>query len=162
MYRNRAVGNQVTLSSAASASISSKPTKEEKDAVMDVLRWFAARKRAVIIVVTVALSLPLFFWPSVAARTAGVALMMGSFWIFGVVHLAVTSLLPAVLFPLLGIADSNATAASYFNDSMFLFFGGFLLAIAMVFYPISKYRKIIADISILTIRQSGTYIVEVS
>jgi len=47
------------------------------------------------------------------------------------VPLAVTSLLPVALFPLLGIMDGKSVSASYFNDVIFLFMGGFIIALAM-------------------------------
>jgi solute carrier family 13 (sodium-dependent dicarboxylate transporter), member 2/3/5 len=45
--------------------------------------------------------------------------------------LAVTSLLPIVLLPLTGALDLTATTSSYANPLVFLFLGGFLLALAM-------------------------------
>ncbi len=60
-----------------------------------------------------------------------VALLMAVWWITEVVPLAVTSLLPVALFPLFGIMDGRAVSATYFNDVIFLFMGGFLVALAM-------------------------------
>lgn len=68
--------------------------------------------------------------PKVTA-TFCVALLMAVWWITEAVPLAVTSLLPVVLFPLLGIMDGKLVAATYFNDVIFLFMGGFLVALAM-------------------------------
>lgn len=45
--------------------------------------------------------------------------------------LAVVSLLPIVLFPAFGILNTKATAMNYSNPIIFLFLGGFLLAIAV-------------------------------
>jgi sodium-dependent dicarboxylate transporter 2/3/5 len=64
-------------------------------------------------------------------NTLAVALLMAVWWIPGVIPLAVTSLLPVVLFPLLGIMDSKLVSATYFNNVIFLFMGGFLIALAM-------------------------------
>jgi len=60
-----------------------------------------------------------------------VALLMAVWWITEVVPLAITSLLPVALFPLFGILDGRAVSATYFNDVIFLFMGGFLVALAM-------------------------------
>jgi sodium-dependent dicarboxylate transporter 2/3/5 len=60
-----------------------------------------------------------------------VALLMAVWWITEVVPLAVTSLIPVALFPLFGIMDGRAVSATYFNDVIFLFMGGFLVALAM-------------------------------
>ncbi|MCB0588450.1 MAG: SLC13/DASS family transporter [Phaeodactylibacter sp.] len=68
--------------------------------------------------------------PEVTA-TLAVALLMALWWIAEVVPLAVTSLLPVVLFPALGIMDGKAVSITYFNHVIFLFLGGFLVALAI-------------------------------
>lgn len=65
------------------------------------------------------------------AAMAGVVLWMAIWWISETVPLAVTSLLPLVLFPLLGIAGTADTAFNYGKDIIFLFIGGFLLALGI-------------------------------
>jgi len=67
----------------------------------------------------------------VVAYTAGVAVLMAIWWMTEVIPLAVTALLPVALFPLLGIMKGKAVAATYFNHLIFLFIGGFLIALAM-------------------------------
>jgi solute carrier family 13 (sodium-dependent dicarboxylate transporter), member 2/3/5 len=64
-------------------------------------------------------------------RVLGVALWMIIWWLGEAVPIAATSLLPLVLFPLLGIATLPATAAPYANELIFLFLAGFLLAAAL-------------------------------
>jgi sodium-dependent dicarboxylate transporter 2/3/5 len=64
-------------------------------------------------------------------RTLAVALLMAIWWVTEVVPLAVTSLLPVVLFPVLGIMDGGAVSGEYFNHVIFLFIGGFIVALAM-------------------------------
>ena len=71
-------------------------------------------------------------------RTAGVALLMAAFWITEALPLAVTSLLPVVLFPLLGIMDGKAVSGLYFNHIIFLFIGGFMVALAMERWNLHK------------------------
>lgn len=68
--------------------------------------------------------------PAVTAMAA-VALWMAIWWLTEVVHLAVTSLLPFVLLPLLGIADSKTVAFQYMDPIIFLFIGGFIIAFAI-------------------------------
>jgi sodium-dependent dicarboxylate transporter 2/3/5 len=63
--------------------------------------------------------------------TAAVALLMAFWWITEAVPLAVTALLPMVLFPGLGIMDGREVAPVYFNHIIFLFLGGFFVALAM-------------------------------
>lgn len=66
-----------------------------------------------------------------AWTTAGVALLMISWWVSETVPIPVTALLPLICFPLLGILDMGAAAAPYANPVIFLFLGGFLLARAV-------------------------------
>jgi len=67
----------------------------------------------------------------VIAYMAGVAILMAIWWMTEVIPLAVTALLPVALFPLLGIMKGKAVAITYFNHIIFLFIGGFLMALAM-------------------------------
>lgn len=62
---------------------------------------------------------------------AAIALWMAIWWLTEVVHLAVTSLLPFVLLPLSGIADSKTVAFQYMDPIIFLFIGGFIIAFAI-------------------------------
>ncbi len=63
-----------------------------------------------------------------ARRTLGAATWMVLWWITECVPILATSLLPLVLFPVLGIATSSQAAAPYANELVFLFLAGFLLA----------------------------------
>src|SRR5690349_10752371 len=60
-----------------------------------------------------------------------VTIWIATWWISESVPLAVTSLLPIVLFPLLKVTDLNTTTSSYGHPLVFLYMGGFLLAIAI-------------------------------
>ncbi len=64
-------------------------------------------------------------------RTLAVAVLMACYWLTEALPMGVTALLPVVLLPLLGVMSPSATASEYMNDLMFMFIGGFLLAIAM-------------------------------
>ncbi|MEM9280952.1 MAG: SLC13 family permease [Verrucomicrobiota bacterium] len=68
--------------------------------------------------------------PSVS-RMAAVAALMAIWWITDALPLAATALVPLLLFPLLGIMTGKAVAPVYFNHIIFLFVGGFLIALAM-------------------------------
>ena len=63
---------------------------------------------------------------------------MAILWITEIVPLAATSLLPVVLFPLLGIMDGKDVSSTYFNHVIFLFIGGFLVALAMQRWNLHK------------------------
>ena len=68
--------------------------------------------------------------PLVGAMAA-VAALMSIWWMTEAVPLAVTSLLPLVLFPLLGLGDVRRTPPHYFNEIIVLYLGGFFIALAM-------------------------------
>ena len=64
-------------------------------------------------------------------RTLAVAVLMAYFWLTDAIPMSATALLPVVLLPFLGVMESRAIAPLYINDIIFLFIGGFLLAMAM-------------------------------
>ena len=66
-----------------------------------------------------------------AWTTAAVGVLMAVWWATEAVPIAITALLPIAVFPLLGIASIEDTAAPYANKVIFLFLGGFIVAFAM-------------------------------
>jgi len=62
---------------------------------------------------------------------AAIALWMVIWWITEALPLAATALLPVILFPLMGITKGKDITAAYMNSTIFLFLGGFILALAM-------------------------------
>jgi len=67
----------------------------------------------------------------VAQRTAAVVVLMAVWWMTEAIPIPATSLVPLVLFPALGILKPGEAAAPYANPVIFLFMGGFMLALAM-------------------------------
>lgn len=63
--------------------------------------------------------------------TAAIAIWMAFWWITEAVPLAVTALLPIILYPTFGVMSGKDVAPIYFNHIIFLFIGGFLVALAM-------------------------------
>jgi sodium-dependent dicarboxylate transporter 2/3/5 len=66
-----------------------------------------------------------------AWRTAAVGALMAVWWITEAIPIPVTSLLPLLIFPLVGVSDIGAAASPYANELIFLFMGGFMIALAM-------------------------------
>jgi sodium-dependent dicarboxylate transporter 2/3/5 len=66
-----------------------------------------------------------------AQRLAAVTLLMATWWISEALPIAATALLPIALFPLLGIMPTTQTTSAYANPMIYLFLGGFLIAMAM-------------------------------
>ncbi|KPJ61460.1 MAG: hypothetical protein AMJ46_01895 [Latescibacteria bacterium DG_63] len=68
---------------------------------------------------------------TISARMAAVAALMAIWWIGEAIPIAATALLPLALFPILGIMPASKVAPAYGNHIVFLFLGGFIIAIAM-------------------------------
>ncbi len=62
---------------------------------------------------------------------AAVASLMAVWWVTEALPLAATALLPLVLFPVLAIMPSSKTAAAYGEPMIFLFLGGFIIALGV-------------------------------
>jgi sodium-dependent dicarboxylate transporter 2/3/5 len=67
----------------------------------------------------------------VAQKMAAVALLMATWWMCESIPIPATSLLPIALFPLMGIMHTKAATAPYASHLIFLFMGGFIIALSM-------------------------------
>src|SRR5512134_3011770 len=86
------------------------------------------------------------------ATRATLAMMvwMAAWWMTEAVEIEVTSLLPIVAFPMLGIMPLGKTTANYGADVIYLFLGGFVLALAIQRWGLDR------RIAFLTLRLVGT------
>lgn len=71
-------------------------------------------------------------------KMAAVAVLMATLWITEAIPLAATALIPLILFPLLSLLPGEEIAGAYINSVIFLFLGGFLIAIAMETWGLHK------------------------
>lgn len=83
-------------------------------------------------------------------RLAAVATLMGIWWVTLAMPVAVTSLLPLALFPLLGIQSAKDVAESFLGDSSFLYLGGFIIALGIERWGLHH------RIALLTVAAVGT------
>ncbi|MCX2929346.1 DASS family sodium-coupled anion symporter [Mycobacterium sp. CVI_P3] len=86
-----------------------------------------------------------------AKVTAGIAVLMGMWWMTEAIPIPATALVPLVAFPVL-VDDMSVSGvgAYYGSDVIFLFMGGFLLALAMQRWNLHR------RIALLTVRAMGT------
>ncbi len=73
-----------------------------------------------------------------AWRTAAAAVWMAAWWMTEAAPVAVTALLPLVLFPLLTVSPMKETAAPYAHPMIYLFLGGFMIARAIEKWNLHK------------------------
>lgn len=66
-----------------------------------------------------------------APAMAAIVTLVAIWWIFEVIPIPATSLLPIVLLPLMGVMKVEDTTALYGDKAIFLFLGGFILALAL-------------------------------
>jgi len=83
-----------------------------------------------------------------ADKVIAVALWMIVWWITEAVSISVTALIPLTIFPLVGIMEIKKAAANYGSSTVFLFFGGFVLALALE--KVDLHKRIALNIVRLT------------
>ncbi len=88
---------------------------------------------------------------STAGRTtAAVAVLLAVWWMTEALPLPATALVPIVAFPLLGVLTAGEATAPYADPNIFLFMGGFMIALAMQRWDLHK------RIALLVVRAVGT------
>lgn len=92
-----------------------------------------------------------------AWRTAAVTLLMGIWWITEAIPISATALLPMVLFPILGVGSISEASSPYANPLIFLFMGGFVIALAMEKWSLHK-RIALRIVSMVGVKPSSIII----
>lgn len=98
----------------------------------------------------IVINLPFDLLSSNGDAVIAVALWMIVWWITDAVSISVTALLPLLLFPLLKIMPIAEVGANYGSPIIFLFFGGFVMALALE--KVNLHKRIALNI----IRITGT------
>ena len=84
--------------------------------------------------------------PSEAVAVLASTAWIATWWITEAIPIPATSLLPIILFPLTGAVEGSVTG-SYADNTIFLFLGGFFIAIAMEKWNL--HRRIALNIILL-------------
>lgn len=72
-----------------------------------------------------------YFFEPVHGKLLGIIVFLVTLWTNEALPLGAVSLLPIILFPAFDVLSTNAVSANYSKSIIFLFLGGFLLAIAV-------------------------------
>ncbi len=112
---------------------------------MCVLRKIGVMKKSIGLIVGIAAFLALLLipidptlLPPLARYAAAVTVLMAVFWITQPIPMEATALIPIVAFPLLGILTPAEACAPYADKVIFLFLGGFIIAMSMQRWGLHK------------------------
>lgn len=94
--------------------------------------------------------LPITIFNPMAHKVIALAIWMIIWWITETVAIPVTALLPMTVFPLIGVMDVKAATSYYASPIVYLFFGGFIIALALE--KVGLHRRIALNI----IKKTGT------
>ena len=84
-----------------------------------------------------------------AWQVLGLTLFMATWWISEALPLPVTALLPIAVLPLLGVVEMGAATEPYANPIIFLFMGGFAIALAVQRWDLHR------RMALMILRRSG-------
>lgn len=84
-----------------------------------------------LLAVITAVGMHLSGWDDKACWTGAVVMLCVVWWIFEPIPIPATSIIPLVVFPLVGVLSKEDVAKAYGNDLILLMLGGFMISVAM-------------------------------
>ncbi|ROL57633.1 SLC13/DASS family transporter [Bacteroidetes/Chlorobi group bacterium Naka2016] len=90
-------------------------------------KWFALS----LAIFTLLLIFPLVPSKPQISHMLAMIVLMGILWLTEALPIGITAMLPLVFFPVLNISNANQVSINYFNSTIFLFLGGFIISIAI-------------------------------
>lgn len=135
-YKNPEAEDLAAVLGAAPAEQHYKVQKDNKHDPDDHSRDFGMRQRVGLYLGPLAFLIMLLIptpggMTVEAQRVAAVTLLMAIWWVSEAIPIPATSLLPIMLFPLLGVMSTGEATEPYANHLIFLYMGGFIIALAM-------------------------------
>ncbi|XP_024939277.1 protein I'm not dead yet [Cephus cinctus] len=88
--------------------------------------------KTIILIVTPIALIPLLVTSNrPESRCAFVIIIMAVYWVTECLPMPITSLIPLILFPVFGIMSTSKTCGCYMNDTIMVFIGGLIMALAI-------------------------------
>lgn len=104
---------------------------------------YDAKKKEIGLTIGILLSMSCFIFnpfslPYPANQVFSITILMIIWWVFEAVPMAIVALIPILLFPLFNIASLKEVSKSYADPIVFLFMGGFFIALAIEKWNLHK------------------------
>ncbi|CAL1679279.1 unnamed protein product [Lasius platythorax] len=99
-----------------------------------LLKFLAIYWRSFVVIIWPLILIPLLTLESekpLAMKCLYVVALMAMFWVTEILPLPVTGMIPVVLYPLMGIMDTNKTCLCYMNDTTMMFLGSLVIAVVI-------------------------------
>lgn len=96
-----------------------------------IKRFFRFHWKGCMFIITPIILSPILTNPSKEAKSGFVFALVVIYWVTECLPVIMTSMIPIVLLPLLGISDSDETCRSYFRDTTFALVGGITIALSV-------------------------------
>ncbi|OWF50269.1 solute carrier family 13 member 2-like [Mizuhopecten yessoensis] len=105
----------------------------------EFLRDILAIRNVLIVIITPIVLLPIpISIQSKESECAYVVIIMAVYWVTEALPIAVTALLPIILFPMVGMMSAKDVSSKFVNDTTMLFLGGLVIAAAIEHWNIHK------------------------